>query len=58
VGDKVPVNSPNIKLGQRTGLALKYKGPYEIVRKLDNGLDYIIRVWNAKNAKLFQIHIG
>jgi hypothetical protein len=55
IGNRVMINHPSIKVGSSSGLAIKYKGIFEIIGINANGVDYIVRNLNEK-TKIFQIH--
>lgn len=56
VGELVLTDHPRLSKGVSTGLAHKYYGPFVIVSKHPNGVNYSIRQLNKRRAKIFQIH--
>lgn len=56
VGDLVLTDHPRLKKGLSSGLAHKFYGPYEIIAKNLNGVDYTIKRLGTKKTKFFQIH--
>ena len=50
VGDKVWVRKRHYKPGENRKLSPRYMGPYEIVRKMPNGVNYKIRVAKGKES--------
>ena len=56
VGDLVLVDHPRVGKGLSYGLAKKYRGPYTIVGKNKNKVDYLIREVGKPKAKMKQIH--
>ena len=55
-GELVLSDHPKIKEGDGHGFAHKWYGPFIIVKKLENGLDYIILRYDSKKKKLQVIH--
>lgn len=58
IGDWVLSNHPKLKGGLSRGLAPRYYGPFIIVGKYDNKVDYLIRRANYPLARLKQIHVN
>lgn len=58
IGDWVLCNHPQIKKGLSRGLAPRYHGPFIIVGKYSNGLDYLIRPHNQPRARVKAIHFN
>ena len=56
VGDLVLVDHPRIGKGLSHGLAKKYRGPYVIVGKNKNKVDYLIREVGKPKSKMKQLH--
>jgi hypothetical protein len=56
VGDLVLTDHVKIKKGLSSGLAHKYHGPFVIVAKHPNNVNYVIRRHNTKKSKTFLIH--
>jgi hypothetical protein len=55
VGSRVMINHPNIKVGSSSGLAIKYKGLFEVIGINANGVDYVVQNLDEK-SKVFQVH--
>ncbi|CAF1061670.1 unnamed protein product [Brachionus calyciflorus] len=56
VGDLVLTDHVQLKKGLSSGLAHKYHGPFEIMAKHPNKVNYVIRRVNQKRSKQFLIH--
>lgn len=56
VGEFVLCDHPKLKKGHSRGIAHKYYGPFEIVKKNPNNIDYYIREVGKKRPKVYQIH--
>ncbi|CAF1005499.1 unnamed protein product [Brachionus calyciflorus] len=58
IGDLVLTDHPELKNGLSSGIAHKYYGPFEIVCKNPNNIDYFIKKWGSKKSKIKQVHIS
>ena len=58
IGDLVLCSHPRIARGLARGLAPKYHGPFEIVGKHSNKVDYLIKPLNKTKAHAKLIHIN
>jgi hypothetical protein len=58
IGDLVLCSHPRIARGLARGLAPKYYGPFEIVGKHSNKVDYLIKQLNKTKAHAKLIHIN
>ena len=56
VNDLVLTDHVKIKTGIKRGLAHKFHGPFRVLAKLPNGVDYLIRKADSQNSKRFVIH--
>jgi hypothetical protein len=55
-GDLVLLNHPPKKVGLTGGLNKRFHGPYEIIERCENGVDYIIKSINRQRNKTTQVH--
>lgn len=58
IGDLVLSDHPKTIKGLSHGLAKKWRGPFVIVGKNKNGIDYLIKECGKRNAKAKQLHIS
>jgi hypothetical protein len=58
IGDYVLTDHPKLKKRHSHGIAHKYYGPYVIMGKNSNGVDYFIKLAGHPKAKIKQIHIN
>ena len=56
VGDLVLTDHVKIKVGLKHGLAHKYHGPFKILAKHPNNVDYLIRKADSPKARKILIH--
>lgn len=55
-GDLVLCDHPRLKRGLASGLAHKYYGPFRIVEKRPNNVDYVLKRIGTKSKKKYQVH--
>ncbi|CAF1034793.1 unnamed protein product, partial [Brachionus calyciflorus] len=58
IGELVLTDHPELKKGLSSGIAHKYFGPFEIVGKNPNNVDYFIKKLGAKKSRTKQVHIS
>ncbi|CAF1095885.1 unnamed protein product [Brachionus calyciflorus] len=58
IGDLVLVDHPELKKGLSSGIARKFYGPFEVVGKNRNKVDYFIKKYGSKKARTKQVHIS
>ncbi|CAF1075304.1 unnamed protein product [Brachionus calyciflorus] len=58
IGELVLTDHPELKKGLSSGIAHKYFGPFEIVGKNPNNVDYYIKKLGAKKCRTKQVHIS
>ncbi|CAF0755600.1 unnamed protein product [Brachionus calyciflorus] len=56
IGDLVLCDHPKLKKGLSQGVARKFYGPFEVVGKNENNVDYLIRLASKPKSKIKQIH--
>jgi hypothetical protein len=58
LGYLVLTDHPELKKGLSSGIAHKYYGPFEIVGKNPNNIDYFIKKCGSRKARIKQVHIS
>ena len=58
IGDLVLTDHPQLAVGISSGLAHRYWGPFRIIAKNSNGVNYSIQRHKSKNKKIYQIHVS
>ncbi|RNA13176.1 gap-Pol poly [Brachionus plicatilis] len=56
IGDFVLCHHPKLKKGLSQGIARKFYGPFVVVGKNDNNVDYLIRFASKPKSKIKQVH--